>query len=92
MSTRPRKEYMLDENGQRIALPSGAFKSRKVDATDWVIGAKQRFGGRVGPKRLMLFDLWDCLEWVKRVYWKATRKEQHIRNALSFLLCRLTKG
>jgi len=30
-----KKEYILDESGQRIALPSGEYKSRKVDTTDW---------------------------------------------------------
>ena len=30
-----KKEYILDKNGNRIKLPSGNWKSRKVDATDW---------------------------------------------------------
>lgn len=30
-----RKEYILDEDGQRIRLPSGEWKSRKVPTTDW---------------------------------------------------------
>lgn len=30
-----RKEYVLDENGQRIRLPSGEWKSRKADTVDW---------------------------------------------------------
>ena len=30
-----RKEYVLDEHGQRIRLPSGEWKSRKVDTVDW---------------------------------------------------------
>lgn len=30
-----RKEYDLDEQGQRIRLPSGAFKSHRVNTTDW---------------------------------------------------------
>jgi hypothetical protein len=30
-----RKEYVLDENGERIRLPSGEWKSRKVDTVDW---------------------------------------------------------
>jgi outer membrane murein-binding lipoprotein Lpp len=30
-----RKEYDLDEHGQRIRLPSGAFKSHRVNTTDW---------------------------------------------------------
>lgn len=34
-AAKSRKEYILDENGERILLKSGAFKSRKVDATDW---------------------------------------------------------
>ena len=30
-----RKEYILDDNGERIRLPSGEYKSRKVYAVDW---------------------------------------------------------
>jgi len=30
-----RKEYMLDEHGERIKLQSGAWKSRKVYTVDW---------------------------------------------------------
>ena len=30
-----RKEYVLDEDGQRIRLPSGEWKSRRVNTTDW---------------------------------------------------------
>ena len=30
-----RKEYVLDEKGERIRLPSGEWKSRKVDTVDW---------------------------------------------------------
>ena len=30
-----KKEYILDENGERIKLKSGEWKSRKVDTTDW---------------------------------------------------------
>ena len=30
-----RKGYDLDEHGQRIRLPSGAFKSHRVNTTDW---------------------------------------------------------
>ena len=30
-----KKEYVLNENGERIRLPSGEWKSRKVDAVDW---------------------------------------------------------
>ena len=30
-----RKEYDLDENGERIRLPSGRWKSHKVDTVDW---------------------------------------------------------
>ena len=29
------KEYILDDNGERIKLPSGEYKSRKVYTTDW---------------------------------------------------------
>jgi Lon protease-like protein len=34
-AAKSRKEYVLDENGERIRLPSGEFKSRKADAVDW---------------------------------------------------------
>lgn len=30
-----RKEYELDDHGQRIRLPSGEYKSRRVNSTDW---------------------------------------------------------
>jgi len=30
-----KKEYILDESGERITLKSGEYKSRKVDAVDW---------------------------------------------------------
>jgi len=30
-----KKEYELDENGERIRLPSGRYKSRKIDLVDW---------------------------------------------------------
>ena len=30
-----RKEYILDSHGERIKLPSGEWKSRKVNAVDW---------------------------------------------------------
>ena len=30
-----RKEYILDENGEKIKLKSGNYKSRKVNLNDW---------------------------------------------------------
>lgn len=30
-----KKEYMLDEKGEKIKLPSGEYKSRKLNTTDW---------------------------------------------------------
>ena len=30
-----KKEYVLDENGERIRLASGRYKTRKVDLVDW---------------------------------------------------------
>lgn len=30
-----KKEYILDENGEKIRLPSGNFKSRKVNMNNW---------------------------------------------------------
>ena len=34
-AAKSKKEYILDDHGQRIRLKSGAFKTRKVDVTDW---------------------------------------------------------
>ncbi|BDE85860.1 hypothetical protein CE91St42_03180 [Oscillospiraceae bacterium] len=34
-AAKSKKEYELDENGERIRLPSGRYKSRKVDLVDW---------------------------------------------------------
>lgn len=34
-SAKSKKEYILDEDGSRIRLPSGAYKSRKVNTVDW---------------------------------------------------------
>ena len=30
-----KKEYVFDENGEKIRLPSGRYKTRKVDLVDW---------------------------------------------------------
>ena len=30
-----KKEYVLDKNGEKIRLPSGRYKTRKVDLVDW---------------------------------------------------------
>ena len=30
-----KKEYVIDENGEKIRLPSGRYKTRKVDLVDW---------------------------------------------------------
>ena len=30
-----KQEYVLDENGEKIRLPSGRYKTRKVDLVDW---------------------------------------------------------
>ena len=30
-----KKEYVLDENGEKIRLPSGRYNTRKVDLVDW---------------------------------------------------------
>lgn len=30
-----KKEYLLDENGEKIKLKSGQYKSRKIDTTNW---------------------------------------------------------
>ena len=30
-----KKEYVLDENGEKIRLPSGRYKTRNVDLVDW---------------------------------------------------------
>ena len=34
-AAKSKKEYVLDENGERVKLPSGRYKTRKVDLTDW---------------------------------------------------------
>lgn len=34
-TAKSKKEYELDENGEKIKLPSGRYKSRKVDLVDW---------------------------------------------------------
>lgn len=34
-AAKSRKEYILDENGERIRPKSGAFKTRKVNTVDW---------------------------------------------------------
>jgi len=34
-AAKSRKEYILDEHGERIRLPSGEYKSRKINAVDW---------------------------------------------------------
>jgi DNA invertase Pin-like site-specific DNA recombinase len=34
-AAKSRKEYILDDNGDKILLKSGEYKSRKVDSTDW---------------------------------------------------------
>ncbi len=34
-AAKSKKEYVLDENGERVKLPSGRFKTRKVDLVDW---------------------------------------------------------
>lgn len=35
MDSEIQKEYDLDENGERIRLPSGRYKTHKVDLTGW---------------------------------------------------------
>jgi len=30
-----RMEYILDDNGERIKLPSGRYKTKKITTTDW---------------------------------------------------------
>lgn len=34
-AAKSKKEYDLDENGERIRLPSGSYKTHKVDLVDW---------------------------------------------------------
>ena len=34
-AAKPKKEYILDDNGDRIRLKSGAFKTRKICTVDW---------------------------------------------------------
>ena len=51
-----RKVYDLDENGERIRLPSGNWKSHKEDTVDWNTRSTARSGGRAG--RLSLTAIW----------------------------------
>ena len=39
-AAKSRKEYILDDNGDKILLKSGEFKSRKLDMVDWNDQAK----------------------------------------------------
>ena len=34
-SAKSKMEYILDDNGERIKLPSGRYKTRKISAKDW---------------------------------------------------------
>lgn len=34
-AAKSKKEYVLDESGEKIKLPSGRYKTRKVDLMDW---------------------------------------------------------
>ena len=34
-AAKSKMEYILDENGERIKLPSGRYKTKKINATDW---------------------------------------------------------
>jgi hypothetical protein len=34
-AAKSKKEYLLDENGERIRLESGSFKTKKMSVTDW---------------------------------------------------------
>jgi hypothetical protein len=34
-AAKSKKEYITDENGERIILPSGNFKTRKISTVDW---------------------------------------------------------
>ena len=43
-----RKVYDLDENGERIRLASGRWKSHKEDTVDWNDQSTPRYGGRAG--------------------------------------------
>ena len=38
-AAKSKKEYDLDENGERIRLPSGRYKTHKVDLTGWTTRA-----------------------------------------------------
>ena len=44
-AAKSKKEYDLDENGERIRLPSGKYKARKVDLTGWGTTRATRFYG-----------------------------------------------
>jgi hypothetical protein len=38
-TTKSKKEYILDKNGNKIKLPSGEWSSRKIPAVDWYSSA-----------------------------------------------------
>ena len=35
MGAKSKKEYILDENGEKVKLKNGNFKTRKIDTVDW---------------------------------------------------------
>ena len=55
-----RKVYDLDENGERIKLPSGRWKSHKEDTVDWNESIMPRNGGMAG--KLFRTNIWSLPE------------------------------
>ena len=47
-AVKSKKEYVLDEKGERVKLPSGRYKTRKVDLVDWNNQENAEVGGRHG--------------------------------------------
>ena len=35
MGSKIKKEYILDENGEKVKLKNGNYKTRKINTTDW---------------------------------------------------------
>ena len=61
-AAKSKKEYDLDENGERIRLPSGRYKTHKVDLTGW----------NDKGNALLWRKAWA--DYFKRLFWRRDRK------------------
>ena len=57
-----KKEYILNENGERIQLKSGEYDSRKVDVVDWNDQSKPISGARAGLN--FATNIWQNRTWL----------------------------